>query len=72
MDDPMSWRQGQSIAAVTLGSMFFAFALASGIAYAASGAGVPWWVMTPVAWIAAYLIMRTIMRYFFTRRLPSN
>lgn len=72
MEDHMSWRQGQSIAAVTLGAMVAAFAAASGIAYLASGVGLPWWVVTPVAWAAVYLIMRTILRYFFTRRMPAN
>lgn len=72
MDDHMSWRQGQSIAAVTLASMVLAFVVASGLAYVASGAGVPWWVVTPVAWVVVYLIMRTMLRSFFTRRLPSN
>lgn len=72
MDDHMSWRQGQSIAAVTLGAMVVASAIAGGIAYAANGAGLPWWVVTPVAWVAVYLIMRTILRSFFARRLPAN
>lgn len=72
MDDHMSWRQGQSIAAATLGAFVVAFVIAGGIAYAASGAGPPWWVVTPLAWLAAYLILRTILRYFFTRRMPSS
>jgi hypothetical protein len=72
MDDQMSWRQGQAIAAVTLGELVVAFAIASGIAHAASGAGLPWWIVTPVVWVAVYLIMRTILRYFFTRRMPSS
>lgn len=71
MDDHMSWRAGQSIAVVTLCSMLVAFAAAGAIAYLASGAGGPWWVVTPVAWVAAYLTMRTILRSFFARRMSS-
>ena len=52
--------------------MVVAFAVASGFAYAASSAGLPWWIVTPVAWVAAYLIMRAILRYFLMRRMPSN
>lgn len=69
MAEQMTWREGQSIAAMTLASMLVAFGAAGAIAYAASGAGLPWWIVTPVAWIAVYLTMRTLLRYFFTRHL---
>lgn len=68
MNDQMSARHGQSIAAVTLGAMLVAFTAAGAIGAAASSAGLPWWVVTPIAWTVVYLTMRTILRYFFTRR----
>jgi hypothetical protein len=69
MSQQMTWREGQSIAVVTLSSMLIAFAVASGVAALSRGASLPWWVVTPAAWIVAYLTMRTLLRYFFTRHM---
>lgn len=68
----MSAHEGRAIAAVTVGAMVVAFAVAGGITYAARGAGLPWWIVSPVAWVALYLIMRTILRSFFARRMPAS
>lgn len=71
MGEQMAWREGQTIAAVTLSSIFIAFGAASGAAALASGVGVPFWIVTPVAWTVVYLTMRTLLRYFFTRHMRS-
>lgn len=71
MSGHMSGREGQLVSSVTLASLLVASLIASGLAFEVAALGVPWWIVAPVAWVAAYFLMRTILRRFFMRHMRS-
>lgn len=72
VNDHVSWREGQTIAAVSLVSFVVAGVVAGGVAFAGDLAGIPWWVVTPVVYGSAYFTARWLLRLFFVRHFSAS